>query len=88
MKMQEEFNKLVEKLKMERDEIKLKMHLASMDTKQEFEEAEKEWAHVKAKASVIADDAVEISEELIAKSKVVGEELKETYRRISDRLSK
>jgi hypothetical protein len=35
----------------------------------------------------IADDAFEFSEELIAKSKVVGEELKETYLRISDRLS-
>lgn len=88
MKMKEEFNELVEKLKMERDKIKLKMHLASMETKQEFEEAEKKWAHVKAKASGIADDTFEISEELIAKSKVVGEELKETYRRISDRLSK
>lgn len=41
MRMQEEFNKMVEKLKMEQDEIKLKMHLASMETKQEYEEAEK-----------------------------------------------
>ncbi|MDX2439434.1 MAG: hypothetical protein QNK40_02695 [Desulfobacterales bacterium] len=88
MKIQEEFNKLVEKLKTQRDEIKLKMHLASMETKQEFEDAEKKWGPLKAKASDIADDAIETSEELIAKSKVVGEELKETYRRISERLSK
>ncbi len=86
--MQEEFNKLVEKLKMERDEIRLKIHLASMETKQEYEEAEKKWAHLKGKISEISDDAVDISEELIAKSKVVGEELKETYHRISERLSK
>jgi hypothetical protein len=58
-----------------------------MDAKKEFEEAEKKWTVVKAKASEIADDAVETSEEFIAKSKVVGEELKETYRRIFKRLS-
>lgn len=88
MGMKEEFEKLVEKLKMERDEIKLKVRLASMDAKEEFEAAEKKWDQVKAKASEIADDAMETSEEYIAKSKIVGEELKETYSRISKRLSK
>lgn len=88
MEMKEEFNKLVEKLKTERDEIHLKIHLASMEVKEEFEEADKKLAHLKAKASEIADDAVETSEDLIVKSKIVGEELKETYKRISKRLSK
>jgi hypothetical protein len=88
MGLQEEFDKLVEKLKVERDEIKLKIHLASMDAKKEYEDAEKVWGQVKTKASEIADEAVETSEEFIAKSKIVGEELKETYRRISERLSK
>ncbi len=59
-----------------------------MDAKQEYEEAEKKWLEVKVKASEIADDAVETSEEFIAKIKVVGEELKGTYSRISSRLSK
>jgi putative cell wall-binding protein len=88
MDMKEEFNKLIEKLKTERDEVNLKIHLASMDAKKEYEEAEKKWVEVKAKAAEIADDAVETSEEFIAKVKVVGEELKGTYNRISSRLSK
>ena len=87
MGMKEEFNKLVEKLRMERDEVNLKIHLASMDAKKEFEQAEKQWGQLKIKASDIADDAVETSEEVISKSKIVGEELKETYKRISKRLS-
>jgi hypothetical protein len=87
MDMKEEFDKLVEKLKTERDEINLKMHLASMDAKEEFAEAEKKWGQIRVKASEIADDAVETSEEYIAKAKIVGEELKETYRRIAKRLS-
>ncbi|MFW2367789.1 MAG: hypothetical protein ACN4GW_15335 [Desulforhopalus sp.] len=88
MGLQEDFNRLVEKLKTERDEIKLKLHLASMDAKKEYEDAEKIWDQVKLKAADVADDAVETSEEFIAKSKIVGEELKETYNRISRRLSK
>lgn len=88
MGIQEEFDKLVEKLKMERDELKLKMHLASMDAKKEYEGAEKTWEQLKVKASEIADSTMDTSEEYIAKSKIVGEELKETYKRIAKRLSK
>ena len=87
MEMKEEFAKLVEKLRTERDEIKLKLHLASMDARKEFEATEKQWSQLKIKASEITDDAKETSEELIAKSKIVGEELKETYRRILKRLA-
>ena len=87
MGLQEDFDKLVEKLKTERDELKLKIHLASMDAKKEYEGAEKTWDQLKIKASEIADDAVETSEEYIAKSKIVGDELKETYKRIAKRLS-
>lgn len=87
MGMREEFDKLVERLKTERDEINLKIHLASMDAREEFAEAEKKWGQMKIKAAEIADDAVETSEEYIVKAKIVGEELKETYHRIAKRLS-
>lgn len=87
MALKEDFDRLMEKLKTERDRISLKMHLASMDAKEEFAEAEKKWGQVKTKAAEIADDAVETSEEYIAKAKVVGEELKDTYQRIAKRLS-
>jgi len=88
MSIKEEFNNLLEKLKTQRDEINLKLHLSSMEAKEEFEKAEKKWVQVKAKASEIADDTKETSEEVIAKTKIVAEELKATYHRIKQRLSK
>ena len=88
MGMKEDFEKLVDKLKTERDELKLKMHLGSMEAKEEFEEAEKVWTQVKAKASEIADEAVETSDEYIGKARNVGEKLKETYHRLAKRISK
>lgn len=88
MSIKEEFEHLFENLKIKRDEIHLQLHLASMEVKEEFEEAEKKWTVVKAKAIEVADDTKETSKEYIAKARIVGEELKDAYQRISERLSK
>ncbi len=87
MAIKEEFNHLLDKLKTERDAINLKLHLASMEVKKEFEEAEPKWDQLKSKGTEIVDDSKEISEEVLAKAKIVGEELKETYQRIAKRLA-
>lgn len=87
MDLQKEFETLVETLKTERDEIKLKLHLASMDAKDEFEGVEKKWDEITEKAADIADDSKETSEEFIGKVKIVGDELKEAYTRIKAQLS-
>lgn len=86
MNIKKEFDNLVERLKRERDEIKVKMHLASMELKEEIAQAEEKWQGVKVKMAEIGDGAVDTSEEYIAKAKIVGEELKETYSRIIRRL--
>ena len=88
MSTKEEFMNLLEKLKVERDEINLKLHLASMEAKDEFAKAEKQWVQVKAKATEIAGTTKESSVEAIAKAKIVAEELKATYQRIKQRLAK
>lgn len=87
MSVKEDFEDLLNKLQTQRDEINLKLHLASMEAKQEFEEAEQEWQQLKAKAADIADESVETSEDFISKAKIVAEELKEAYYRIGKRLS-
>jgi SMC interacting uncharacterized protein involved in chromosome segregation len=85
MDLKKEFEKLRKKLKEERDEINLKLHLASMEVKDEMLEAEKKWDSFKLKADAIAEGTKETSDEVIAKTKIVGEELKETYKRIKRR---
>ena len=84
--MKEKFDELLEKLSAERDEINLQLHLASMEVKDEFSDAEGKWEQVKQKASEIADDSVETTDEFIAAAKVIGEELAESYQRIVKRL--
>ena len=87
MKSQKEFSDLVETLKTERDEISLRLHLASMDVKDEFATLDEKWDLVTQKAAEVADDAVEVSDDAIAKAKIVGEELKDAYNRVRARLS-
>lgn len=87
MPLKEDFENVLKKLQTERDEANLKLHLASMEVRQEFEEAETEWRRLKVKAAEIGDESVETSEEFIASAKIIGEELKEAYHRISKRLT-
>lgn len=87
MSLKHEFESLLVNLDSVREELQLKLHLASMDAKDEFAEAEKQWLQVKNKAAEIADESIDTSEEYIAKAKIVGEELKEAYQRVAKRLS-
>lgn len=87
MSIKDEFDSLLTKLDNEREELQLKLSLASMEARDEFEAAEKQWQQFKTKAAEIADDSLETSEEFIAKAKIVGEELKDAYQRIAKRLA-
>ena len=88
MDIKEEFSRMLDKVKTERDELKLKLHLASMEGREEFEEAEKKWQHLKAKAADMNENLAKTTSELISSSKIIGEELQETYQRIAKRLQK
>ena len=87
MAIKDEVAGLLAKFKTERDEIQLKLHLASMDIKQEFEDAEKKLAQLKEHGAELMDDSLEASDELKAKVNIIAEELKEAYQRISKRLA-
>jgi len=84
--MKQEFDALLNKLNTERDQIKLQLHLASMEVKEEFADVEKKWEQVKLKAEEIADESVETTDEFISAAKVVGEELVDAYHRIAKRI--
>ncbi|WP_305907822.1 hypothetical protein Q9L42_013795 [Methylomarinum sp. Ch1-1] len=86
MSLQDDFNELTENLKQQRDSIALKVHLAEMDVKEEWEKAEKKWDKFSAKARDIYDDTVDTGEEVIDTAKIIGDELNQAYQRIKARL--
>lgn len=88
MDIKKEFSELTDVLKQQRDEIELQIHLASMEAKDEWKKGEEQWGEFMDALGVITDDTKETSSELIHATKIIGDELKETYNRISERLSK
>lgn len=87
MDLFQELNKFAEGIEQLRDEVKIQLHLASLESKQEWEQAEKQREHFLARLDELAKETKSDAEELIGKAEMVGEELKSTYQRIKDKLS-
>ncbi len=87
MDLLKELNKFADGLEQLRDEIKVQLHLASLESKQEWEQAEKQRDHFLAKLNEITKENSRSKEGLIEKAEMIGEELKSTYQRIKDKLS-
>lgn len=82
--MKQDVDALVQKLKTERDELKLKIHLAEAEARDEWERLEPVWQRFHDKAQVVGGTAVEASHEIGAAAKLLGNELAEGYVRIRD----
>ncbi|EIC28531.1 MULTISPECIES: hypothetical protein [Methylomicrobium] len=87
MELYEELGKLSDTLKQQRDEIRLQIHLATADLKDDWEESEREWGHFKDKLAEIIDESKETTAEFVEKTRIVGEELKVAYKNIQRRLT-
>ncbi len=74
------------KLRQERDELKVKMHLGTMEAKEEWDELEKKWQRFESKAADAKDQVVETSREVGEGAQLIVKELREAYRRIRDGL--
>lgn len=83
----------IEDIKRMRDEIKLKSHLLKMDTKKRWEELEQNWQKLSAeydpKKKVHTKEAMKrTSEDIRSAGKLLLEEIRDGYKRISESLNK
>lgn len=77
---------IMDKLRQERDELKLKAHLGKAELKDEWEALERKWERLEGRMEGAAEEAREASHEVGAAFGVLAEELGEAYRRIRARL--
>jgi len=75
------FDEIIQDLKTKRDEIELKIHLASKDVQRDFEELEGKWHEFRRKAGL--DQS---AQGLGSALGLLGEELKRGYERIKKAL--
>ena len=84
------FDDLIESLKQQRDELKVQMHLASMDAKDEFDALEKKWDHwaaeAKAQAKPLSDVIDDSAKNVGSALDLVLDEVKEGYERIKKQI--
>lgn len=82
-KLRDEINSLVEKLRQERDELKVQLHLAGMEAHDEWEKLEEQWHKLQGKGRQagknVAESAAHSEESMLA----LAHDIKEGYRRIS-----
>lgn len=77
--VEESYEQLVRTLAVQRDELKLKIHLASMEARDEWEELEKKWHRLKGKSKLVKEQVGESAKEVGAAAAQLGEEIKRGY---------
>ena len=75
-----------EKLKAQRDEMRVQAHLARAELLDEWDEVEKKWQKAEQQLSRVQDHAIETTAEMQRSAKVIMEEIASTYERIKERL--
>ncbi len=80
--MPEEMKKLQEALLQQRDELRLKLHLAKADARDEWDELERKWTEVQGKFSQLQKSAGESMEGIEAAARLLGDEILKGYDRI------
>jgi hypothetical protein len=77
-----ELTKLIDDLKRQRDEIRVRLHLAKAEAKEEWERLEGQWDHVRGKIGVVGREAGKAAEEVGAALRLAAEELRLGYERV------
>lgn len=78
----EEYRKLIEGLNQQRDELRVQMHLASMEVKDEWAEMEKKWQHMTAKSKQVGEVVDDTAEDVLELLIDLGHEIRDGYKRI------
>lgn len=77
-----DLSKLVDEVQQQRDELRVQLHLAKAEAKEEWEHLEVKWDALRGKAGVVGREAGKAAREVAAALHLAAEELKRGYERI------
>jgi len=75
---------LADDLQRQRDELRVRLHLAKAEARDEFEKLEKRWEHVRGRLGVLGKEAGEASKDVGEALRLVLREIQTGYRRIRE----
>lgn len=76
------FAELISQLKYERDELKLKAHLGKLEAKEEWSELQDKLATLENRFRPVREAAGETADDVWASLKLLGEEIRDGFKRI------
>jgi len=82
----EQITKGAEHLKQQRDQLRVKLHLAKADAKDEWARLEKQWEEMRPKLDAAREEAGKTAESVGTALSLAMEELKRGYDRLRKRL--
>ena len=86
MAIKDDMTETLERLRKERDELSVKVHLASMEVRDEWQELEEKWEKFRAKNRQFYKEIEPAVGDVKAVLSLLGEELKAGYKKIREAL--
>ena len=84
---QSALEEIISKLKQERDQLKLQMHLASMEAKEDYDRISRKVDEVSAQYDPLKDAVEETADNVFSALGLVADELKVGYQRVRKAIS-
>jgi len=80
------FDRMLEDVQRQREELNLQMHLAKAEAKDEWQALEQKWRELKPKLDAAGIEAMKSGENVLTGLQMTLEELRKGYLRVKDRL--
>ncbi|MDH5184540.1 MAG: hypothetical protein OEX12_11690 [Gammaproteobacteria bacterium] len=86
MDVKDEVKEILADLKQLRDELKLQLHLAKDEVREQWEPVEKKFQKFEGQAEHVGSAAKDASTDVVEAAKLLGEEVKKAFTKIRDSL--
>jgi BMFP domain-containing protein YqiC len=80
MALKDRFKDEMDTLRTVRDELNVQMHLAQAEARDRWDQLEKKWQHLEAKAQVVGEASRDSLDDIEEAGKLLLEEIREGYR--------
>jgi len=85
---QDDFDEFLDMLRQQRDELRVQMHLAKAEAKEEWEKVDKQWQGLKQRTGGAQDELKAGGENILAAARLLGEEVQQGLARVRKILEK
>jgi SMC interacting uncharacterized protein involved in chromosome segregation len=86
MGIKEDINELADRLRRERDQLSVKIHLANMEVRDEWQDLEEKWEEFSSSSRRFYKEVEPAMSDIHAALSLLGDELKAGYKKIRDAL--